>query len=132
MIGRLVRRDDGTPSVEQRTRLFDVAHLKIELLSEQVNAHRSMAVNSGEHLGRAVDLGGIHAADLGISSKEERRDAELGADSLGDMMDIEAASMPKKNSRTRTPQARAARKMTAFVDEHECRQEKKAPKDGGR
>ena len=89
-----------------------------------------MAVNSGEHLGRAVDLGGIHAADLGISSKEERRDAELGADSLGDMMDIEAARHAQEELKDADPAGARREKMTAFVDEHECRQEKKAPKDG--
>lgn len=78
-----------------------------------------MAVNSGEHLGRAVDLGGTMPQISAYPPRRRRRDAELGADSLGDMMDIEAARHAQEELKDADPAGARREKMTAFVDEHE-------------
>ena len=122
--------NDRAPAIEQRTGILDVIQSQTKLLGNHLELDRTMTMNASDDLRGAGNLGRIHAANLSISAEEDRGHAELRADALGNVMDVETAG----HAEEKLEHANAARprgeKMPALVNEHENRKKQKAPKDG--
>ena len=124
--------DVGAPAIEQRAGILDVIQQQTKLLGNNLELDRTMTMNANEDLRGAGDLGRIHAGNLSVPAKKNRGHAELRADALGNMVDVETTG----HAEEKLEHANAARprgeKMSTLVHEHEDRQKQKAPKDGAK
>ena len=120
---------DGPPSHELDAGLLNDLRVDSELEGELLHGDGSMAVDGDKHVGGARDIKVVHAANGGVSAKQDGSDADLGTRSPQRGMEVVPAGHAEKEFGHTDAAGARSEEVTALMDENEDGDGDQAPED---